>query len=55
MDSGFWYEVGSLLPSIGAGLLFWFALRAVFRADRSEREARRRAEEEYRELHPEDQ
>ncbi|MFC7373669.1 hypothetical protein ACFQS2_14885 [Brachybacterium sp. GCM10030267] len=51
MDGGFWYEAGSLLPPIGAGLLFWFALRAIMRADRREREAERRAEQDYRELH----
>ncbi len=48
MDSGFWFEAGALLPSIGVGLLFWFAIRAIMRADRHEREAERRAEDEYR-------
>ncbi|HEX7351209.1 hypothetical protein [Brachybacterium sp.] len=48
MDSGFWFEAGALLPSIGVGLLFWFAIRAIMRADRREREAERRAEVEYR-------
>ena len=50
MDSGFLYEAGSLLPSIGVGLLFWFVMRAVLRADRREREAQRQAEQEYRDL-----
>lgn len=46
MDSGFWFEAGALLPSIGVGLLFWFAIRALLRADRREREAERQAEQE---------
>ena len=41
MDSGFWFEAGALLPSIGAGLLFWFVIRSLLRADRREREAAR--------------
>ena len=49
MDSGFWFEAGALLPSIGVGLLFWFIMRAVMRADRREREIQREAEREYRE------
>lgn len=28
-----------LLPSIGVGLLFWYAMRSVLRADRRERSA----------------
>jgi len=28
-----------LVPSLGVGLIFWFALRAVMRADRNERNA----------------
>lgn len=28
-----------LLPSIGVGLVFWFVMRALFRADRGERRA----------------
>ncbi|WP_246956701.1 hypothetical protein [Brachybacterium sp. Marseille-Q7125] len=47
MDSGFWFEAGALLPSIGVGLIFWFAIRALLRADRREREAEREAEQEY--------
>ena len=49
MGEGFWFEAGSVLPSIGVGLLFWFAIRALLRADRREREAEREAEQEYRE------
>ena len=43
MDSGFWFEAGALLPSIGVGLLFWFVIRAIMRADRGEREMEREA------------
>lgn len=54
MDWGnFWFEAGALVPSIGVGLLFWFVIRAILRADRREREAERQAESEYREAHPE--
>ncbi|WP_315096481.1 hypothetical protein [uncultured Cellulomonas sp.] len=31
--------LAALLPSIGVGLLFWFAMRAVVNADRTERQA----------------
>ena len=47
MGSGFWFEAGALLPSIGVGLLFWFAVRALLRADRRERDAVREAEQEF--------
>jgi len=38
----------SILPSIGVGLIFWYVMRAVIRADRRERAelARIDAEEE---------
>jgi hypothetical protein len=55
MDSGFWFEAGALLPSLGVGLLFWFVMRAVLRADRHEREIERDAEQEYRALREEDE
>lgn len=35
-----------IIPSIGVGLVFFFALRAVIRADRNERAALARLEEE---------
>lgn len=47
-DGGVLFELGSLLPSIGVGLLFWFVIRAIMRADRTEREAERTA---LREMH----
>ena len=31
--------LAALLPSIGVGLLFWFAIRALINADRTERQA----------------
>lgn len=43
-----------LLPSIGVGLIFWFVMRSVMRADRGEREAekavREDAEQWYRQV-----
>lgn len=37
--NGFWVAVGALVPSIGVGLLFWFAIRSIIQADRRERMA----------------
>ncbi|MGP7960125.1 hypothetical protein ACTVCO_04845 [Sanguibacter sp. A247] len=31
--------IGALVPSVGVGALFWLCMRAILRADRSEREA----------------
>ena len=31
--------LAALVPSVGVGLLFWFAMRAIVRADRRERDA----------------
>ncbi|MBO0610981.1 hypothetical protein J0911_18305 [Myceligenerans salitolerans] len=31
--------IAGLLPSIGVGVLFWFAMRKIMRADRDERQA----------------
>ncbi|ROS78812.1 hypothetical protein [Cellulomonas sp. PhB143] len=39
-----WPALGALVPSVGVGLLFWFAMRAVIRADRNERLAVARLE-----------
>jgi len=33
----FWPAVYALIPSIGVGILFYFAMRAIVRADRNER------------------
>lgn len=38
--------VGALIPSVGVGVLFWLGIRAIMRADRSEREALARFEAE---------
>lgn len=37
--SGVTAVLTGILPSIGLGLLFWFAMRAIVRADRNERAA----------------
>jgi len=31
--------IGALVPPVGVGVLFWFVLRSMIRADRSERAA----------------
>jgi hypothetical protein len=36
--------LGALVPSVGVGLLFWFAVRAMINADRRERAALARLE-----------
>lgn len=36
---GFTDVLAALAPSVGVGLLFWFAMRAIVRADRRERAA----------------
>ncbi|GIG41540.1 hypothetical protein [Cellulomonas phragmiteti] len=36
--------LAALLPSVGVGLIFWFAMRAIINADRSERQALARAD-----------
>ncbi|VXB89463.1 conserved hypothetical protein [Arthrobacter sp. 9AX] len=38
--------VAVLLPSIVVGLIFWFAMKAIFNADKSERQAEARAQAE---------
>jgi hypothetical protein len=40
--------LAALLPSIGVGLLFWFAIRALVNADRTERQAMARMDAEER-------
>jgi hypothetical protein len=34
-----WPAVAALIPSLGVGVLFYFAMRAIVRADRNERAA----------------
>jgi hypothetical protein len=36
--------VAVLLPSLVVGLLFWFAMKSIFNADKSERQAEARAQ-----------
>lgn len=38
--------LAALLPSIGVGLIFWFAMRAILNADRTERQALARMDRE---------
>lgn len=38
--------VAVLLPSLVVGLLFWFAMKSIFNADKSERKAEARAKAE---------
>lgn len=38
--------VAVLLPSIGVGLIFWFAMKSIFNADKSERQAEASAQAE---------
>lgn len=45
MDN-FWMYFEVLAPSIGVGLVFWMAMRAIFRADRSERDAEAQVRQE---------
>jgi len=42
----FWTYFEVLAPSIGVGLVFWMAIRAIFRADRNERAAEAQARDE---------
>ena len=45
----FWVNaIWSLAPTVLIGLLFWFVMRAVLRADRGERDAYARIEAEER-------
>ena len=38
--------VAVLLPSLVVGLLFWFAMKSIFNADKSERQAEAQAQAE---------
>jgi hypothetical protein len=37
--NGWQLALAALAPSIGAGLIFWYVMRAVINADRAERRA----------------
>lgn len=45
--------VAVLLPSIAVGLIFYFVMRSIFNADRTEREAMTRADEQRAQVQPE--
>lgn len=38
--------IAVLLPSLVVGLIFWFAMKSIFNADKSERKAEARAQAE---------
>ncbi len=40
--------IAGLVPSVGVGVLFWFAMRKIVRADRNERMALEKLDEEER-------
>ncbi len=44
--NGWGAVLAALLPSVGVGLIFWFAMRAIINADRSERQALARMDTE---------
>ena len=44
----FWDVVGSLVPPIFIGLLFWFIMRSILRADSKEREVYAKMEAQMR-------
>ncbi|MBO3088694.1 hypothetical protein [Cellulomonas dongxiuzhuiae] len=37
--NGWGAVLAALLPSVGVGLIFWYGMRAIINADRSERQA----------------
>lgn len=41
-----WPYFQVLAPSVGVGLVFWLAIRAIFRADRNERAAEEQTRQE---------
>lgn len=45
----FWTYFEVLAPSLGVALIFWFVIRAIFRADRNERAAEAKIRDEYAE------
>ncbi|MDH6179837.1 flagellar biosynthesis/type III secretory pathway M-ring protein FliF/YscJ [Microbacteriaceae bacterium SG_E_30_P1] len=49
MPQDFWLNaLYSVTPTVLIGLVFWFVLRAIIRADRSERSAKAKIEREER-------
>lgn len=41
---GAWPIIAGVIPSIGLGLIFWYTMRAIIRADRNERRAEAEAD-----------
>ena len=49
MPQEFWSNaIFSVIPTLLVGLIFWFVIRAVIRADRTERDAYAKSEAEER-------
>lgn len=48
MDNYWFNAIYSVIPTICLGLIFWFIMRAIIRADRNERKAYERIEAEER-------
>lgn len=48
LDNYWINAVWSVVPTIGIAGLFWFVIRSILRADRTERKARDRIEKELR-------
>jgi len=48
MWASVWDVVGSLIPPVFVGLLFWFIMRSILRADSKEREVYSKIEAEER-------
>jgi flagellar biosynthesis/type III secretory pathway M-ring protein FliF/YscJ len=51
MDDYWLNAIWSIAPTLLIGLVFWFVMRAVIRADRSERDAYAKIEAEERAKH----
>jgi flagellar biosynthesis/type III secretory pathway M-ring protein FliF/YscJ len=51
MDDFWLNAIWSIAPTVLIGLVFWFVMRAVLRADRSERDAYAKIEAEERAKH----
>lgn len=51
MVNGLLDVLAVLLPSVGVGVLFFFAMRALLNADRFERKAFAEEEKRYRQTH----
>ena len=50
--NAFWVVLAAGVPSIGVGLLFWLAVRALVNADRTERAAIARMDARESAAHP---